>query len=337
MDKKIIKNKNIEQKNQELSIWKKHFSGWNFVINALIALIPASLVIGILREMGFRGALVICGVLWGFIYLVGLLREKIGKRSKKVVEKIEKVENEKVIRNDKPKNKKTIWIVILLVGIGAVIFLSILNNQQKSTNKNLTLTKTVKERIIGNLYRNNQYKFRIKFPNDWEIKDGDGPHIIKKATKNGSTIFVYVRDFFEGETGQLLLNELRQEYKKETGINISENEAKQIMAELTPSDFSNEEFKKIMRSVSEGILSKSEDAKILNESIRYIDNEKAFYVKAEIPYKVLDLEVQMIMVFYVTLHNGNIYMIGGGSPKDDFPFVEKQINSSIASFVFENF
>lgn len=74
MDTQTTNNK---QDNQGMSVWRKYFSGWNFVINALIALIPASLVIGILRELGIRGALVVLGILWGFIYLAGLIREKI--------------------------------------------------------------------------------------------------------------------------------------------------------------------------------------------------------------------------------------------------------------------
>ncbi len=81
-----MNKQNNEQKIQEESVWKKYFSGWNFVINALIAFIPASLVIGILRELGIRGALVMVGVLWGFVYLVGLLREKISKRKNIVKE-----------------------------------------------------------------------------------------------------------------------------------------------------------------------------------------------------------------------------------------------------------
>lgn len=332
-----MNKQNNEQKIQEESVWKKYFSGRNFIVNALIAFIPATLVITILRELGIRGALVMVGVLWGFIYLAGLLREKISKKSKKGIEEIDRVENEKVIKNNKLKNKKVVWIVILLVVVGAVIFFSILNNQQKSTDENLTLTKTGKEEIIGNLYRNNQYSFRIKFPEGWEIKDGDGPHIIKKATKEGSTVLVYVRDFFGGEEGQLLLDEMKQEYKKETGINISDSEAKQAMAELTADDFSNKEFKEMISSASEAILSKYEEAKILNEEIRYIDNKKAFYVKSEVSYKALDLEVQAIMVNYITLYNGNIYMVGGASSKENFSSVERQITSSIASFVFEDF
>jgi len=133
------------------------------------------------------------------------------------------------------------------------------------------------------------------------------------------------------------LDEMKREYKKETGINISDSEAKQAMTEITADDFSNEEFEEMMSGVSESILSKYEGAKILNEEICYLDNKKAFYVKSEVSYRALDLEVQGIMVHYITLYNGNIYMVGGGSPKNEFPIIEKQINPSIGSFVFENF
>jgi len=331
-------NQNNKQRNQERSVWKKYFSGRNFIINALIAFIPASIAITILREMGFGGALIMVGVLWGFIYLAGLLREKISsKRNKKIVENIEKIENEKVVKKDRPKNKKIIWAVILLIVVGVVIFFFISNSQQKLSDESTNKGAENYEQITGTLYRNNQYKFRIKFPEGWEIEDGDGPHIVKKATKEGSTVLVYVRNFFEGEEGQLLLDEMKREFKKETGINISDSEAKQSMAEITADDFSNEEFEEMMSGVSEGILSKYEGAKILNKEIRYLDNKKAFYVKSEVSYRALDIEVQGIMVHYITLYNGNIYMVGGGSPKDEFPIIEKQINPSIGSFVFENF
>lgn len=193
------------------------------------------------------------------------------------------------------------------------------------------------EQIIGTLYRNNQHKFRIHFPENWEIVDGDGPHIIKKAIKEGSSVSVFVMDFFEGEMDQELLNEMKREYKKATGVNISDTEAKQVMAELTADDFSDKEFEEMMKGFSGGILSKYGESKILNESIRYLDNKKALYIKTEIFSKALDLEVQMIMVNYMTFYNGKIYGVCGGSLKDDFPAIEKQINLSIASFVFENF
>jgi len=80
-------NTQDENNKQDQSAWKKYFSGKNFLINGLIAIIPASLVIGILRELGLRGALVTMGILFGFVYLAGLIREKITNKNKKNKEK----------------------------------------------------------------------------------------------------------------------------------------------------------------------------------------------------------------------------------------------------------
>jgi len=256
-----------------------------------------------------------------------------------MTEKTDLIEDKEVIKNNKSQNSKIILVIILISAI-ILFFVSLgAYNRLKLNNDNLASESTnlLEEEIIGNLYRNNQYKFRIKFPESWEIENGDGPHIIKKATKDGSTVFVLARAFFEEKEGQLLLDEMKQEYKKETGINLSDSEAKQVIAELTADDFSDKEFEEMMSSALPGILSKYEGAQILNEEIRYLDNKKAFYVKFEAPYRALGLEVQVIMVQYITLYNGNIYEIGGGSSKDDFSIVEKQINLSISSFVFENF
>jgi len=93
---------------------KNYFSGWNFVINFLIAFIPASMVAAILRELakgilinhyqnllsegggppeelaaklalqgGLLNAVITIVVIFGFIYLVGLLRKKISERGNK--------------------------------------------------------------------------------------------------------------------------------------------------------------------------------------------------------------------------------------------------------------
>ena len=64
---------------EKKSNWKRHFTPKNLVINAIIALIPMSLTIGILREIGFGGALIIVTVMFGYIYLAGILREKLMK------------------------------------------------------------------------------------------------------------------------------------------------------------------------------------------------------------------------------------------------------------------
>ena len=62
---------------------ESHFYGWNLLINGLVAMAPAGVVIQILKELGVRGGLVIAGIFFGFIYLVGLAREKISSRKNK--------------------------------------------------------------------------------------------------------------------------------------------------------------------------------------------------------------------------------------------------------------
>lgn len=63
--------------------WKRHFAGKNIIINGLIALIPGSLIVGILRELGIGGAIVIWGVIFGLMYLIGEIREKISLKLRK--------------------------------------------------------------------------------------------------------------------------------------------------------------------------------------------------------------------------------------------------------------
>jgi len=71
-------NNNQQQNNSENKMgWKRHFTVKNILINGLIAIIPGSLIIGILRELGLGGAIVICGVIFGLMYLIGEIREKI--------------------------------------------------------------------------------------------------------------------------------------------------------------------------------------------------------------------------------------------------------------------
>jgi len=64
-----------KKNNYNGSNWKKYFSGWNFLINGVLALIPGGFSMTILLEAGI-GVIAILPF-FGFIYLIGLLREKI--------------------------------------------------------------------------------------------------------------------------------------------------------------------------------------------------------------------------------------------------------------------
>ena len=85
--------------------WKRHFTVKNIIINGLIAIIPGSLVIGILRELGFGGAIIICGVIFGLMYLIGEIREKITRKIRNKAEEDRKKEEDENMK--KLKSAKT--------------------------------------------------------------------------------------------------------------------------------------------------------------------------------------------------------------------------------------
>lgn len=314
-------NKNIEPKSQDVSIWKKYFSGRNFVINILIAFIPATLVITILRELGIRGALgslVMVGVLWGFIYLAGLLREKISKRGNKEMEKkndTNKNQHDKISLNN-TKSKKTTWIIILLiVGVGVVILFSILISlisKQNSLIENLTLPKTDKYpsnfEQIGNLYRNTKYNFRFKFPEGWEIKPGDGPNILRKAVSGDSIITIGVREI----PAELFVDKTAT--------------IKDIM---TLSEFKDS----IIGSVQE----KFPGAKLIDYGETKLGNLPTYWVKYSAPYSALDINIEGTNLMYQLLHKNIFYFIGAGTLSNEFAAMEPEFKKSIITFVIENY
>jgi len=74
----------------ELLGWRRHFSLKNLVINVSISFIPFAIILGILRELGFGGALLIL-LLWALlIFLTGKTRERITLFIKKHRKKIDK-------------------------------------------------------------------------------------------------------------------------------------------------------------------------------------------------------------------------------------------------------
>ena len=80
--------------------------------------------------------------------------------------------------------------IAAIASIAGFIYYYVENKISTPADKN-----PINEEIVGNLYRNTKYKFRIKFPETWEIKKGDGPNILVKATSGeGSNINIYVKD-----------------------------------------------------------------------------------------------------------------------------------------------
>jgi len=174
------------------------------------------------------------------------------------------------------------------------------------------------------LYRNDEYHFRIKFPTGWEIKDGDGEHVVKKAVKDGSTVFILVREF--------------SSFLSETDKKALSDKDKQDLQSAELSNFSEEESNLFLETIVAGQLESFPGSTILEKGIRYVDNRKAIYFKMNQVYRVQDRQIEGISINYFTLHRGKLYQLGGAYPMIPISDKDKEpiINSSLSTFVFED-
>ena len=190
------------------------------------------------------------------------------------------------------------------------------------------------EEQIGNLYRNKKHGFKIKFPEGWEIKDGDGQNVVKKAVNGGSTIGILVGDF--KKTSEF--SAIKEQFIKETGLPLTDKEVEEAFSELNANDFSDNDFEEMIAGALEGLASSIRKPKLIEKKIADIGGEKALYTKTETNVKVLHIgEADLITVGYTTLHRGIFYNISGAFAKEDTDLMEKKILLSLASFTFEDF
>ena len=289
-------------------IWKKHFSVQNFIVNSLIAIIPASLVLGFLIEIGIRGALVSLGVIYGFIYFVGSIRNKPIN-----IEYIE--DNNKINKKGRGNYSFILWIILILLIVA--FFSSLTSPVEEKTDYNgqdISFTKTDKSsdysEQVGNLYRNTKYKFRIKFPENWVIESGDGPNILKKATNGDgdSNINIGVR-------------EIPTEYGDKNAT------IKDMMSLV--------EFKDSV--LDEDLQETMPGSILLDYGETKMGNKIAYWVKYTMPYSVLDINFKSTILQYHLLHNNIYYFVTAGSISSEFDVMESELKKSIATFVIEDY
>lgn len=185
-------------------------------------------------------------------------------------------------------------LLAAIASIGGFIYFYVENKISTSADKNST-----NEEIIGNLYRNTKYKFRIKFPESWVIEKGDGPNVLIKATNaDGSSINILVKDL---------------------GIAIGD-----IDEMITLDEW------------AESLYEKFPDAEILLKKEISLDNRKAFILKSSVIYKTMDKEANST-IYSVALTSGNLfYTITASAKTRRFEDERLKMETSISTFVIEN-
>lgn len=210
------------------------------------------------------------------------------------------------------KKIKTARIKIYGIIFLLLCIISTLGNLEKDNEQNIKFRQTDKSNDYseqdGNLYRNTKYNFRIKFPEQWDIKSGDGPNIIQKAVKENNSISIGVR-------------EIPAEYSDETAT------IKDVMslAEFKDS-FSSKEFQKNFPG-----------SELLDYGETKLDNKTTYWVKYSTPYSVLDVNVEGIILQYQLLHKNIFYFITAGTLPVEFNIMESEFKKSISTFAIEDY
>lgn len=182
------------------------------------------------------------------------------------------------------------------------------------------------------LYRNEEYNFRIKFPKHWQIKDGDGPNVVKKAVSSGSSIIILVKKIITPET----INSIRQE--SEEYSRLSDKEITNLLIdELDFKNYTDSEILELAESQVSELKQKFDDIRILDKSISYLDNKKFAYAKYSMSYRVQNIKAEVIAIMYMTMHLGKYYQISGSSESIKFNDLEPTFIRSISTFVFEDY
>lgn len=201
--------------------------------------------------------------------------------------------------NSATKKISSVFNILLflaaIASIGGFIYFYVENKISTPADKN-----PLNEEIVGNLYRNTKYQFRIKFPESWDIKKGDGPNIlVKAASGEGSSINIYVKD---------------------SGIELGDIDDLMSLEEWANS-----------------IIEKFPSAKIISQKELYIDNRKAYFVQYSVNYKTLDNEMDGIFYNVGFINKNYTYVITAGSEESKFEDEKEMLDQSVRTFVIEEY
>lgn len=205
------------------------------------------------------------------------------------------------------------WIILITMFAFGSVMRSVNSEYNYSTfdsSKDITILDTDKShetsQVSGNLYRNTKYNFRIKFPEGWEIRPGDGLHIVQKATYEDSTISVVVQEFdLGGETMSSI---------KDTG--------------------SVDEF---VNMAIEGIKQKFSDVKVIDYGETRIDNEPAYWVEYSANTQILDTVLDAKYLTYSIAKGTVLYTISAGTASDKYEEIKPFFTQSVGTFVLEKY
>jgi len=217
------------------------------------------------------------------------------------------------VRKKKGIVRKTVEIILIALVLSVAVswfVRSIVFNAGERAMSELTEISTDKSaqhsEINGNIYRNTKYHFRIKFPENWTIQQGDGPHIVQKAVFGNSTISIIAQEFdFGGESFSSI---------KDIGS-----------------------AKEFIDSTIEGTKKKFSDVKVIDYGETKIDNEPAYWVEYSAKSQVLDFDLEATQLIYFLAKGNILYSISAGTASNEYAKIKPKFYQVVSTFVIENY
>ena len=157
---------------------------------------------------------------------------------------------------------------------------------------------------IGNLYRNNKYKFQIEFPDRWQQRPGDQPHIVWLATNGTTTISLMVMKEYEGGSDDVDIRELNA-IGKDVYMNL--------------------------------LKTQIPDAEFVDLGMININGEEAYWFQYVGTPPVEGVDEQFMNLNYQLIRGGTLYTIGIGSPVNEFPRLETELRKTVSTFAFKDY
>jgi hypothetical protein len=176
----------------------------------------------------------------------------------------------------------------------------------------------------GQLYKNDDYGFSIKFPTDWPIVDKSNTNSFSKSAEKSFMDSVYVKVGYH------------------LGIPaFDENffgEDKNVSASLDLNDLANKNAKLFINKMVADFSKQFPDIPVVEKGVTFIGNKRAAYYKTLSSVRKLDNTMGGLgQSSYYVINKGNLYTIGGSYENGDNASSTKAIvDKSIASFSFEN-
>ena len=162
------------------------------------------------------------------------------------------------------------------------------------------LTGFISTSNAKNLYKNEEYRFRITFPEGWKIERGSDPNIVVIASDiTGLLMNIHIAKANNNATADMLSLEMLSEMR-------------------------------------EGLESDYLDMELLDKSVTSIGNKKALMMEFSGTYKHVKNFPRFTRRSYFTVYNGYAFTINCGSNMSVYKNYKKAFVDSVSTLVFED-